>query len=61
VSLGAREEPGLLQVHKEDNQAVCVCVCRGHGLESFLGGGEKRDDGSPHKQGGQALGLGAQP
>lgn len=46
---------------KRTNQVVCVCVCRGHGLESFLGGGEKRDDGSPHKQGGQALGLRAQP
>lgn len=43
-------------MHKEDNQAVCVCVCRGHGLESFLGEGEKRDNGSPYKQGRQALG-----
>jgi hypothetical protein len=42
------------------NQAVCVC--RGHGLDSFLGERERRDDGSsPHKQGRRARGRGLSP
>lgn len=36
-------------------------MCRGHGLESFLGKGRRNDGSSPHKQGEQAWGWGLSP
>lgn len=62
MSLGPEKSQGCFVCTRRTNQAVCVCVCRGRGLESFLvGEGEKRRWVITAQAGWAGVGLGAQP
>lgn len=52
--MGPQKSRDCFMCTRRTNQAVCVCVCRGHDLESFLGVGGEGERGWVTAQAGWA-------